>query len=119
MPSQNSPPARKTRFLARTQAVLTPTPRVPPDGTPEVPKMRAYLNKGQSMEGEETSRKEVRAPRRSRSFFRAVGAFDGISETSFKGLGEDGEEEKENFVEEEGSDRTEVVPASVGASKGT
>ncbi|MBW0474786.1 hypothetical protein O181_014501 [Austropuccinia psidii MF-1] len=33
MPVQNSPPARKTRSQARTQAVLTPTPRVHLDGT--------------------------------------------------------------------------------------
>ncbi|MBW0562533.1 hypothetical protein O181_102248 [Austropuccinia psidii MF-1] len=33
--------------------------------------------------------------------------------------GEDGEEEEENFVEEEESDGTEVVPAPVGASQGT
>ncbi|MBW0589095.1 hypothetical protein O181_128810 [Austropuccinia psidii MF-1] len=34
MPIQHSPPARKTRSQARTQAVLTPTPRAPLDGTP-------------------------------------------------------------------------------------
>ncbi|MBW0502353.1 hypothetical protein O181_042068 [Austropuccinia psidii MF-1] len=34
MPIQHSPPARKTRSQARTQSVLTPTPRAPLDGTP-------------------------------------------------------------------------------------
>ncbi|MBW0474294.1 hypothetical protein O181_014009 [Austropuccinia psidii MF-1] len=33
------------------------------------------------------------------------------------GPGEDGEEEEENSVEEEGSDGTEGVPAPVGASQ--
>ncbi|MBW0585783.1 hypothetical protein O181_125498 [Austropuccinia psidii MF-1] len=37
MPIQHSPCARQTRSQARTQAVLTPTPRAPLDGTPEVP----------------------------------------------------------------------------------
>ncbi|MBW0495397.1 hypothetical protein O181_035112 [Austropuccinia psidii MF-1] len=36
-----------------------------------------------------------------------------------KGPGEDGEEEEENSVEEEGSDGTEGVPPPVGASQGT
>ncbi|MBW0492716.1 hypothetical protein O181_032431 [Austropuccinia psidii MF-1] len=37
MPVEHSPPARQTRSQARTQAVLTPTPRAPLDGTPAVP----------------------------------------------------------------------------------
>ncbi|MBW0497328.1 hypothetical protein O181_037043 [Austropuccinia psidii MF-1] len=37
----------------------------------------------------------------------------------FKGPGEDGEEEEENYVEEEGSDGTEGFPSSVGAPQGT
>ncbi|MBW0582387.1 hypothetical protein O181_122102 [Austropuccinia psidii MF-1] len=37
MPIQNSPPARQTIPQARTQAVLTPTPRAPLDGIPAVP----------------------------------------------------------------------------------
>ncbi|MBW0461466.1 hypothetical protein O181_001181 [Austropuccinia psidii MF-1] len=71
------------------------------------------------MEGEAPSRKEGRGPRRSRLFPGAVGTFPGMSKTSFKGLGEDGQEEEENSVEEEESDGTEVVPAAVGASAGT
>ncbi|MBW0485898.1 hypothetical protein O181_025613 [Austropuccinia psidii MF-1] len=39
--------------------------------------------------------------------------------TTLKGLGEDGEEEEENSVEEEESYGTEVVPAPVGESEGT
>ncbi|MBW0519884.1 hypothetical protein O181_059599 [Austropuccinia psidii MF-1] len=38
---------------------------------------------------------------------------------TFKGPGEDGEEEEENSVEEEVSDGTEGVPAPVGESQGT
>ncbi|MBW0490932.1 hypothetical protein O181_030647 [Austropuccinia psidii MF-1] len=48
-----------------------------------------------------------------------VGSFPGISSTSLKGPGEDGEEEEENSVEEEESDGTEGVLAPVGASQGT
>ncbi|MBW0484789.1 hypothetical protein O181_024504 [Austropuccinia psidii MF-1] len=72
MPVQNSPPARQTRSQARAQAVLTSTPRVPLEGTPAVPQLRAQLDR-----------------------------------------------EKENSVEEEGSEGTEGFPAPVGASQGT
>ncbi|MBW0479136.1 hypothetical protein O181_018851 [Austropuccinia psidii MF-1] len=41
MPIKHSPPERQTRSKARTQAVLTPTPRAPLDGTPAVPQLRA------------------------------------------------------------------------------
>ncbi|MBW0491766.1 hypothetical protein O181_031481 [Austropuccinia psidii MF-1] len=41
MPVQSSPPERQTR----TQAVLTPTPKAPPYGTPAVPQLRAHLTK--------------------------------------------------------------------------
>ncbi|MBW0589439.1 hypothetical protein O181_129154 [Austropuccinia psidii MF-1] len=34
MPIQHSPPARQTRSQARAQAILTPTPRAPLEGTP-------------------------------------------------------------------------------------
>ncbi|MBW0482192.1 hypothetical protein O181_021907 [Austropuccinia psidii MF-1] len=100
MPIQHSPRARQTRSQARTQAVLTPNTRAPLDGTPAVPQLRANLDRGPILEGEATSRKEGRGPRRSSP-------------------GEDGEEEEENSVEEEGSDGTEGVPAPVGASQGT
>ncbi|MBW0579691.1 hypothetical protein O181_119406 [Austropuccinia psidii MF-1] len=42
-----------------------------------------------------------------------------MSRTTFRGPGEDGEEEEENSVEEEESDGTEAASAPVGASEGT
>ncbi|MBW0496190.1 hypothetical protein O181_035905 [Austropuccinia psidii MF-1] len=119
MPIQHSPPARQIRAQARTQAVLTPTPRAPLDGTPEVPKLRAQLDKGPHMEGEAPSSKEARGKRRSNSFSGVVGGFPGTSRTILKGPGEDGEEEEENSVEEEESDGTEGVAALVGEAQGT
>ncbi|MBW0586618.1 hypothetical protein O181_126333, partial [Austropuccinia psidii MF-1] len=65
MPVKHSPPARQTRSQARAQAALTPTPRVPLDGTPAVPQLRAQLDRGPRMEGAAPSRKEGRGPRRS------------------------------------------------------
>ncbi|MBW0557577.1 hypothetical protein O181_097292 [Austropuccinia psidii MF-1] len=94
MPIQHPPPARQTRSQARTQDVLTPTPRVPLDGTPAVSQLRAKLDRGPILEGAALSRKE-------------------------EGLGEDGEEEEENSVEEKESEGSEGVPAPVGASQGT
>ncbi|MBW0581240.1 hypothetical protein O181_120955 [Austropuccinia psidii MF-1] len=94
MPIQHSPPARQTRSQARTQAVLTPTPRAPLYGTPAVSQLRAKLDRGPILEGRKRAKK-------------------------IKGPGEDGEEEEENSVEEEESDGTEGVPAPVGASQGT
>ncbi|MBW0499236.1 hypothetical protein O181_038951 [Austropuccinia psidii MF-1] len=96
MPIQHPPPERQTR----AQAVLTPTPRAPLDGTPAVPPLRSKLDRGPCMEGAAPSRKE------------------GRKRTNLKGPGEDGEEE-ENYVEEEESDGTEGVPAPVGASQVT
>ncbi|MBW0585247.1 hypothetical protein O181_124962 [Austropuccinia psidii MF-1] len=91
MPIQHSPPARQTRSQARTQAVLTPTPRAPLDGSPPVSQLRAKLDRGPIL----------------------------TSRTISRGPGEDGEEEEENSVEEEESDGTEGVPAPVRASQGT
>ncbi|MBW0462743.1 hypothetical protein O181_002458 [Austropuccinia psidii MF-1] len=115
MPIQNFLPARQTR----SQAVLTETPRAPLDGTPEVPKLRAQLDRGPHIEGAAPSRKEERGPRRSSSFSGVVGGFPGASRTFFKCTGEDGEEEEENSVEEEGSDGTEGAPAPVWVPKMT
>ncbi|MBW0576445.1 hypothetical protein O181_116160 [Austropuccinia psidii MF-1] len=98
MPIQHSPHARQTQSQARTQAVLTPTPRTPLDGTPAVPQMRAHLDRGPNVEGAALSRKEGRVPRRSSSFSGVVGRFPGISRTTLKGPGEDGEEEEEYYV---------------------
>ncbi|MBW0573546.1 hypothetical protein O181_113261 [Austropuccinia psidii MF-1] len=119
MPVEHSPPARKTRSQARAQAALTPTPRVPLNGTPAVPQLRAHLDRGSQMEGAAPSRKEGRLPRRSISLSGMVGSFPGLSRTSLKVQGEDDEEEGENSVEEEDSDGTEGVPAPVGASQST
>ncbi|MBW0474789.1 hypothetical protein O181_014504 [Austropuccinia psidii MF-1] len=101
MPVQHSPPVRQTRSQARAQAVLTPTPRAPLDGTPEVSQLRASLDRGPHLEGEAPSIQEGRGPRRSSSFSGVVGSFPRLSWTTFKGLGEDGEEEEEeeNSVE--------------------
>ncbi|MBW0490739.1 hypothetical protein O181_030454 [Austropuccinia psidii MF-1] len=119
MPIQHSPPTRQTRSQARTQAVLTPTPRDPLDGTPAVPQLRAQLDRGPIMEGAAPSRKEGRGPRRSSSFSGVVGGFQGLSRTNRKVPGEDDDEEEENSVEEEESEGTEAAPAPVGASQGT
>ncbi|MBW0577133.1 hypothetical protein O181_116848 [Austropuccinia psidii MF-1] len=96
MPVEHSPPARQTRSQARAQAALTPTPRVPLDGTPAVPQLRAHLDRGPQMEGAAPSIQEGRGPRRS---------------ISLSGV------EEENSVDEEESDGTEGVPAPVGASQ--
>ncbi|MBW0490199.1 hypothetical protein O181_029914 [Austropuccinia psidii MF-1] len=119
MPLQHSPPARKTRSQAQTQAVLTPTPRAPLDGTPAVSQLRARLDRGPILEGAAPSRKEGRVPRRSNFLSRVVGGFPGMSRTTFRGPGEDGEEGEENSVEEEESDGTEASPSPGGASEGT
>ncbi|MBW0534645.1 hypothetical protein O181_074360 [Austropuccinia psidii MF-1] len=119
MPVQHSPPARQTTSQARAQAVLTPSPRAPLDGTPAVPQLRAKLHRGPILEGAAPSRKEGRGPKRSSSFSGVVGGFPGTSRTIFRGPGEDGEEEEENCMEEKDSDGTERVPAPVGESQGT
>ncbi|MBW0539121.1 hypothetical protein O181_078836 [Austropuccinia psidii MF-1] len=119
MPIKHSPPARQKRSQARTQAVLTPTPRAPLDDTPAVPQLRGHLDRGPNVEGAAPSRKEGRVPRRSSSFSGVVGGFPVLSRTTLKGPGEDGEEEEENSVEEEESDGTEGIPAPVGESQGT
>ncbi|MBW0583756.1 hypothetical protein O181_123471 [Austropuccinia psidii MF-1] len=117
MPFQHSPPARQTRSQARAHAFFTPTPRGLHCSTPSIPQMRAQLDRGPLMEGAEPFRKEGRGQRRSSSFSGVVGGFQGISRTTSKGPGEDGEEE-EKYVEEEESDGTECVPAPVGESQG-
>ncbi|MBW0461848.1 hypothetical protein O181_001563 [Austropuccinia psidii MF-1] len=75
MPVQHLHPARKTRSQARAQAVLTPTPRAPLDGTSAVPQLRAHLDRGPIVEGEEPFTKEGRGPRRSSSPPGVVGSF--------------------------------------------
>ncbi|MBW0495302.1 hypothetical protein O181_035017 [Austropuccinia psidii MF-1] len=85
MPFQHSPPARQTRSQARAEAVLTPTPRAPLDGTPAVPQLRAQLDRGPPMEGAAPSKKEGRGPRRSNYFSGVFGRFPEILRTTFKG----------------------------------
>ncbi|MBW0570832.1 hypothetical protein O181_110547 [Austropuccinia psidii MF-1] len=50
MPIQYSPHARQTGSQARTQGVLTPTPRAPLDGTPAVPQLRALYGRGSTIQ---------------------------------------------------------------------
>ncbi|MBW0524130.1 hypothetical protein O181_063845 [Austropuccinia psidii MF-1] len=57
IPVQNSPPERNTRSQTRTSAVITQKPRAPLDGTPEVPHLRAHLDRGPIIE-EENSEEE-------------------------------------------------------------
>ncbi|MBW0480054.1 hypothetical protein O181_019769 [Austropuccinia psidii MF-1] len=106
MPVQHSPSSRQTTSQAIPHAVLTPTPRAPLDSTPAVPQPRAQLDRGPHMEGAAPSKKEGRGPGRSSSFSGVVVCFPGLSRTTFKGPGEDGEEGEENSVEEEESDGT-------------
>ncbi|MBW0552972.1 hypothetical protein O181_092687 [Austropuccinia psidii MF-1] len=54
MPIQHSPSARQTISQARTQAVLTPTPRAPLDGTPEGPGEDGEEEEENSVEEEES-----------------------------------------------------------------
>ncbi|MBW0498313.1 hypothetical protein O181_038028 [Austropuccinia psidii MF-1] len=119
MPLQNSPAARQTSSQAQAQAVSTPTPRAPLDGTPTVPQLKAQLDRGQIKERAAPSRKEGRVSRRSNSFSGVVGSLPGMSRTIFRGPGEDGEEEEENSVQEKESDGTEAALAHVEASEGT
>ncbi|MBW0507540.1 hypothetical protein O181_047255, partial [Austropuccinia psidii MF-1] len=75
-----------------------------------VPQLRAQLDRGPHLEGAAPLRKEGRGQTRSSSFSGVVDRFPGISRTTFKGPGEDGEEEE--------SDGTEGGPAPVGAFQG-
>ncbi|MBW0563235.1 hypothetical protein O181_102950, partial [Austropuccinia psidii MF-1] len=68
MPVQHSPLARQTISQARAQAFLTPTPRVPLDGTPAVSQLRAQIERGPHFEGAEPSRKEGRGKTRPSPF---------------------------------------------------
>ncbi|MBW0553789.1 hypothetical protein O181_093504 [Austropuccinia psidii MF-1] len=63
MPLQHSPPARQKIPQDRAEAVQTPTPRAPLDGTPEAPPLKAHLDrgpiKGPSEDGEEEEENSV------------------------------------------------------------
>ncbi|MBW0500498.1 hypothetical protein O181_040213 [Austropuccinia psidii MF-1] len=90
MTIKHSPPARKTRSQARAQA------------------RTQYGRSSPIQEGRKRARKINLTFRSSWQIYK-----------TFKGPGEDGEEEEENFVEEAESDGTEGVPAPVGESQGT
>ncbi|MBW0495767.1 hypothetical protein O181_035482 [Austropuccinia psidii MF-1] len=107
MPVEHSPPARQTRSQARAQAVLTATPRFPLDSTPAVPQLRAQLDRGPHLEVAAPSGMEGRGPRRSNPFSGVADSFQGLSRTTFKDPGEDGEEEEETSVEKEGLEGTD------------
>ncbi|MBW0483336.1 hypothetical protein O181_023051 [Austropuccinia psidii MF-1] len=113
MPVQHSPPSRKTRSQARSQAVLTPTPREPFDETPAVTQLEAHFDRGSVMEGEAPSIQEGRGLRRSSSFSGVVGTFPGISRTTLRGTGEDVAEEEEE------PDGNEAAHTPLRESKGT
>ncbi|MBW0518452.1 hypothetical protein O181_058167 [Austropuccinia psidii MF-1] len=109
MPVQYSPPARQTRSQTRAEVVLTPAPQAPLTGTPAAPQLRAHLERGPNLEGRKGDKKI-------KFLFRSSWCFSGLSRTTFKGPGEDGEEEQENSVEEEESDGTEGVISPVKAN---
>ncbi|MBW0489657.1 hypothetical protein O181_029372 [Austropuccinia psidii MF-1] len=71
------------------------------------------------MEGAAPYREEGRGPRISNSSSGVFGRFPGLSRTTSKVPGEDGEGEEESSVEEEESDGIEGVPAPVWESQGT
>ncbi|MBW0557092.1 hypothetical protein O181_096807 [Austropuccinia psidii MF-1] len=87
MPIQHSPPERQTR----SQDILTPTPRSPLDGSPEVPQLRAPYGRSSIIQEGRKRAKNIKFILRS----------------------EDGQEEEEE------SDGTEGVPDPVGESQGT
>ncbi|MBW0593348.1 hypothetical protein O181_133063 [Austropuccinia psidii MF-1] len=72
MPFQHSPPARQTRSQARSQAVLTPTPRAPLDGTPEVPQLRAQFGRSSTIQEGRKRAKKIKFLFSSRPFSRTL-----------------------------------------------
>ncbi|MBW0501086.1 hypothetical protein O181_040801, partial [Austropuccinia psidii MF-1] len=106
MPVQNSPPAKNTRSK-RNPAVLTPTARVPLDGTPSVHQQSENLDRGPPMEGAKPSRRGGMKSRRSRFFSGLLDGYPGMSEGARARLGE-GEDEGEE------SEQTEVATALAG-----
>ncbi|MBW0542393.1 hypothetical protein O181_082108 [Austropuccinia psidii MF-1] len=68
---QHSPPEGQTRSHARAEAVLTPTPRAPLDGTPEVPQLRAQFGRRSTIqEGRKRAKKIKFLFRSSWKFYR-------------------------------------------------
>ncbi|MBW0465293.1 hypothetical protein O181_005008 [Austropuccinia psidii MF-1] len=62
MPIPHSPPSRQTKYQARAQAVLTPTPRAPLESTPEVPQLRAQFGRSRTIQEESNGTEGVPAP---------------------------------------------------------
>ncbi|MBW0554907.1 hypothetical protein O181_094622 [Austropuccinia psidii MF-1] len=107
MPILHSPPARQTRSLARAKSFITPTPRAPSScGHHRSSSTGGPIRQRTPLEEAAPSRKEGKGPRRSNSFSGVVGGFPGLSNITFKGPGEDGEDGEENSVEEEYSNGT-------------
>ncbi|MBW0479986.1 hypothetical protein O181_019701 [Austropuccinia psidii MF-1] len=60
MPIQHSPPERQNRSQARAQAVLTPTPRAPLDGTPAAPQLRVQYGRRSTIQEERKRAKKIK-----------------------------------------------------------
>ncbi|MBW0586876.1 hypothetical protein O181_126591 [Austropuccinia psidii MF-1] len=60
MPIQHSPPVIQTRSEARAEAVLTPTPRAPLDGTPAVPQLRGQFGRRSTIQEGRKSFKKIK-----------------------------------------------------------
>ncbi|MBW0477765.1 hypothetical protein O181_017480 [Austropuccinia psidii MF-1] len=116
MPIQHSPTVRQTRSQARAQAVLTPNPRAPLNGSPAVPQLRAQLDRGPILEGAAPSRKEGRGPRRSNPFSGVVGGFPVLSKVLVKMVKR---RRRILWMVRTKKKKTEGAPAPVGASQST
>ncbi|MBW0586794.1 hypothetical protein O181_126509 [Austropuccinia psidii MF-1] len=113
MPVQNSPPAKDTRSQ-RHQAVLTPTEKAPLDCTPSVNQLSENLDRGPPMEGAASSRRGGVNSRRARSFSGLLGVYPSMSQGHRSRLGEAEDKEREEYVEEEECEETEVEAALAG-----
>ncbi|MBW0482001.1 hypothetical protein O181_021716 [Austropuccinia psidii MF-1] len=115
MPVQHSPPAKKTGSQRNT-AFLTATARVPLYCTPSVHQLSANLDRGPPIKVAAPSRRGGMKSRGSRSFSGLFGGYPGMSEGARARLGEVGDEEGEESVEEEDSGENEVEYALANAS---
>ncbi|MBW0491735.1 hypothetical protein O181_031450 [Austropuccinia psidii MF-1] len=96
MPVQHSPPARQTRSSS-TEGPL---------------RQRTKFGRRSTIQEGRKRAKKIKF------FSGVVGGFPGLSRTTFKGPGEDGEEEEKNTVGEAESDGTECVTSPMGESQG-
>ncbi|MBW0477760.1 hypothetical protein O181_017475 [Austropuccinia psidii MF-1] len=92
MPFQHSPPARQKRSWAKDQAIFTPIPRAPLEGTPAVLQLRAHLDRGPIIEGSKRAKKINFILSTSFLFYRHF-------KDPVKGPGDDDSEEEDNSVE--------------------